>query len=359
MTYKIREIETHKELIVHYDRMKTCRSPAGGFVPPANTLPAPMQPPKELASISTPARCHSCLCEAPISCTSTNDPVAVSTSLPILQPALHTTLASSPVANDNPPESFAPLEEETFPDHSSNSTLPYTSHVPEVVNYANCSFNTAVSSTSFLDEPFPEQHTVVPPSRSVFRTNTSTPTKTVTQRPLLTDALLNHASSRMTTLSPIHRADDNCHHLLRSRTINQRHATAQHNLNKQVPHELKNQLGLETTQTAGSSSQFIKTTQSTSQTGAHNRPIHRKLYFRSFGRNKGPKAGRKWPANQTHTQTKRVFHFIANIKTRFPNESDCLHFLTHTKNFMHFLVSIKTVLPRHARPVPTHCSQPE
>ena len=59
MTYKIREIETNKELIVHYDRMKPCRSPPGGFVPAANTPSAPMQPPNELASNSTPAKCHS------------------------------------------------------------------------------------------------------------------------------------------------------------------------------------------------------------------------------------------------------------------------------------------------------------
>ena len=77
MTYKIREIETNKELIVHYDRMKPCRSPPGGFVPPANTPSAPMQPPNELTSNSTPAKCHSCFCEAPITCTSTVNPVPV------------------------------------------------------------------------------------------------------------------------------------------------------------------------------------------------------------------------------------------------------------------------------------------
>ena len=69
LTYKIREIETNKELIVHYDRMKPCRSPPGGFVPPVNTPSAPMQPPNELASNFTPAKCHSCFCEAPITFT--------------------------------------------------------------------------------------------------------------------------------------------------------------------------------------------------------------------------------------------------------------------------------------------------
>ena len=233
------------------------------------------KPPKELSSNSSPAKCHSCFCEAPITSTPTVDPVPVSSSVPIIQPAPPTTFASSTVVNDNPPAPSVPLEDETFPNRSSDSTLP------------------AVSSTSFLDDPFPEQHTVVPPSRSVFPTKTSTPTKTVTQRPLLTDALLNHASSRMTTLSPIRRAEDNCPRLLPSNTVNQRHATAQHILNKQLPHELKNELGLETTQTADSSGQSIKATQCTTQTAVRNRPIHRKLHFRPFGKNKGPKTGGK------------------------------------------------------------------
>ena len=304
--------------------MKPCRSPSGGFVPPANTPPAPMQPPNELPSISSPAKCHSCFCEAPITSTPTFDPVPMSSLVPIIQPAPPTTFASSPVANDNPPEPSAPLEEEKFPYRSSDSTLPYSSHVSEVINSPSCSFNTAVSSTSFLDEPFPEQHTFVPPSRSVLPMNTSTPTKTVTQRLLLTDALLNPASSRMTTLSPIHCAEDNCPRLLRSNTVNQRHATAQHILNKQLPHELKNELGLETTQTAGFSGQSIKTTQSASQTGARNRPIHRKLRFRSFGKTRVQKPVAS--SRQTKHPKKRVFHFIGIIKTRFLNESDCSHF---------------------------------
>ena len=273
MTYKICEIETNQELIIHYDRMKHCRSPPRGFVPPADIPPAPMQPPNELASNSSPANCRSCFCEGPVTCTSTVDPVPVSSSVPMRQPASPTTFASSPVANDSPPEPSLPLEEETFANRSSDSTLPYSSHVPEFVNSPNCSFNTAVSSTSFLDDPIPEQHTVVPPSGSVFPSNTSTPTKTVTQRPLLTDALLNHASSRMTTLSPIHRAEEKCPRLLRSNTINQRYATPQHNLSKQLPHELKNELGLETTQSAESRGQSIETTQSTSQTAVRNCPI--------------------------------------------------------------------------------------
>ena len=216
------------------------------------------------------------------------------------------------------------------------------------LTFSNCSFNTAVSSTSFLADPFPEQHTVVPTSRSVFRINTSTPTETVTQRPLLTDALLNNASSRNTTLSPIRRAENNCPRLLHLNTVNQRHATAQHILNKQLQHEVQNELGLETTQTVGYSGQSIKTMQPTSQTVKCNRPIHRELHFCSFGKNKCPNTGRKLPADQTHTHThthtqKRVFHFIIINKTRFPNESDCLHFCTYTNQFIHLLVSTTTL----------------
>ena len=97
----------------------------------------------------------------------------------------------------------------------------------------------------------------------------------------------------MTTFSPTRRAEDNCSRLLRSNTVNQRHATAQHILNKQIPHELKNDLGLETIQTAGFSGQSTKTTQSTQQTVVRNRPIHRIFHFCSVGKNKGPKTGRK------------------------------------------------------------------
>ena len=233
--------------------MKPCRSPLVGLVLPPKTPPALMQSPNELPSNSSIAKCHSCFCEAPITCTPTSVPVPVSSSVPINQPAPHITFASSPVANDNPPEQSAPLEEETFPNRSSDSTSPYPTHVPEVVNSPNCSFNTAVSSTFLLDDPFPEQHTVVPPSRSVFSINTSTPNKTVTQRPLLNDALLNNASPHMTTLSPIRRAEDNYPRLVLSNTVNQRHATAQHILIKQLPHKLMKELGFEITQTARSS----------------------------------------------------------------------------------------------------------
>ena len=155
MTYKICDIETNKELIVHYDRMKPCCSPPGSIVPPPNTVPAPLQPPNELPSNSFPAKCHSCLCEAPITCTLTADHGSLSSSVPIIQPAPPTTFASSTVVNDNPREPSAPLEDHTFPNRSSDSTLPYFSHVPEVVNSPNCSLNTAVSSTSFLDDPLP------------------------------------------------------------------------------------------------------------------------------------------------------------------------------------------------------------
>ena len=102
MIYKTCEIETNNELIVHYDRMKPCPSPPGGFVPPANTPPAPMQAHNDLPSHSSPARIHSCFCEAPITCAPTAGPVPVSILVPIVQPAARTTFALSPVVFDNP-----------------------------------------------------------------------------------------------------------------------------------------------------------------------------------------------------------------------------------------------------------------
>ena len=114
MNYKICEIDTNKELIVHYDRMKPCPSPPGGFKSPGNTPPAPMQPPKEPLNNSFPAECHSCFCEAPISFTPTVSPVAVSSSVPIIQPAPHTTFVSIPVANDNLPTPLRPWRKKHF-----------------------------------------------------------------------------------------------------------------------------------------------------------------------------------------------------------------------------------------------------
>ena len=65
------------------------------------------------------------------------------------------------------------------------------------------------------------------------------------QQPLFTDAVLTNAPSRMTILSPTRCSDNNCRRLLRSTTVNQRHATVQHSLNKQLLHELKNAFGFE------------------------------------------------------------------------------------------------------------------
>ena len=144
-TYKVCEIETNKELIVHYDRMKHCLSHPGGFVPPANTPPAPMQPPIELPFNSSPAKCHSCFFEAPTTRTPTSGPVPVSSLVSKILPAPPTTFTSSPVAKNKPLEPFAPLEEEKFPNRSSDSTLPYSSHVPEVAN----------SYIAFLLDPTP------------------------------------------------------------------------------------------------------------------------------------------------------------------------------------------------------------
>ena len=137
MTYKTCEIETNKKLIVHYDRVKPCRSPLGGFVFPTNTLPAPIRPPNEIPSNSSTPRGHSCSCEAHITCTITVGPVPVSSSVQTVQPTLCTTSAFPPAANDNPSEPSLPLTEDTFPNRSHDSTLPSSSQFPEAVNFTN------------------------------------------------------------------------------------------------------------------------------------------------------------------------------------------------------------------------------
>ena len=223
--------------------MKPCRSPLGGFVKPTNTSPT------EIPFNLSTAKCCSCFYEAHISCTPTVGPVFVSSSAPIVQPSPHTNLASPPVANDNPPEFSVPMEEETFPSGSTDSTLLSLSQIPETVNSPICSFNTAVSSTSYIDHPIPAHQTVIRPSRPGFSKNNLTPTKTVTQQPLLNDAVPINASLRMMTLSPKRRSDHKCPRLLRSSTVNERHDTAQEVLNKQLAHQLKNEMELKQRQT--------------------------------------------------------------------------------------------------------------
>ena len=97
--------------------MKPFRSPPGGFIPPTNTPPAKRQPPNEIPSKSPTAKCHSSFCETLLTCTPSVGPVPVSSSVPSVQPSLHNTFASPPVANDNPPEEdifSAPREEDIF-----------------------------------------------------------------------------------------------------------------------------------------------------------------------------------------------------------------------------------------------------
>ena len=67
-------------------------------------------------------------------CLSTVGPAPVSRSVPPVQRPPPTT-TSPPSAKDSPPESSAPLEEDTFPNHSHDSTLLLYSQVSEAVNY--------------------------------------------------------------------------------------------------------------------------------------------------------------------------------------------------------------------------------
>ena len=152
MTYKFCEIETNIKIIVHYDPMKPCRSPPGGFVLPTNTRPAPMQPSNALHFKCSTTKCHLFLWSPNNLYFNSwpNSHLKFGLSGSTIT-AYHFCIAT--ICQRQPsPESTAPLEEETFPNHSPDSTLLYSSHVPEVVNSSKCSLNTAVSSMSFLDD---------------------------------------------------------------------------------------------------------------------------------------------------------------------------------------------------------------
>ena len=101
--------------------MKLCRSPPGGFASPVHTPLTPMKTPNEFSPLPSPAKCHDCLSAGHYTCTPTVGPVPVSDSVPTIQPSPHTNFASTPNANSNPPGIFAPLEEDTFPNHSHDS----------------------------------------------------------------------------------------------------------------------------------------------------------------------------------------------------------------------------------------------
>ena len=152
---------------------------------------------------------------------------------------------------------------------------------------ANSSFNTADSFTSFI-HAMPSA-----PPQSVFPGITSTPRRTPNSGPLLTDDVLDSASSRVRTLPPNFPFYQDCPRLLRSNTMAQRHATAQHVLNQQLPGQLKNELGLESPPTAESSRLSGNTTASPPVTESTSRPTRRKLTWRAVGKRKGPKTGRK------------------------------------------------------------------
>ena len=189
--------------------MKPCRSPSGGFVPPANTPPAPMQLPIEIPFKFSTAKCHSCFCEAPMTCTPSVGPVPVSSSVPIVQQSMHTSLR----CHQLPTTTLSSLLRPWRKKHIQIARLIppclillmlLKSLTPQIVP------SILVSSLSVFNDPFPAQQSVVPPSRSGFPIYTSTPTKPVMLRPLLTDALFHNSSSRVTTLSPIRHAEHNC-----------------------------------------------------------------------------------------------------------------------------------------------------
>ena len=155
-------------------------------------------------------------CKGHLACSPT---VSVSCSIPTVQKSPHTTTASPPVANKNSVASSAQIEEGLFQNRWSDFHLLSFFHIPEAVHSWNCSCNNAVSSTFLLGDQLPAAQTVILPSPSGFLRVTSTFNRTVTEQPLVTDAVITGQSPSMTTLPPKRRSDKNCPRLLRSNTI--------------------------------------------------------------------------------------------------------------------------------------------
>ena len=213
LTYKVRELETNKELIVHYDRMKPCHAPPQGVSvkPPQSTNNS--SPTKEVpACTPPPVSCCTCTCD-------------IGPTLPVNTPSTRPTTASVPPPLSVPSPESTPqsVAEDDFPNHS--PAVPPPSHQDANLS-ANCSFNTADSSMASIPEPFPAPFTVPDHSLSTSLPSfTSTPRQPPSSRPILTNEVLDSASSRVHTLSPSRPSYQDCPRPLRSNTMNQRRAT--------------------------------------------------------------------------------------------------------------------------------------
>ena len=165
-----------------------------------------MQSPNENSSVFSIAKWHSGFCEGHLTCIQTVSQILVPYLVLLVQPPPHTTFALPPVANDNTFESKAPGGR-----HISKPLTRFhliflfsSSRSRQLHNllFQNCCFLNVLSWRVFLAQP-----TVIHPSRYDCPINTSTPTKSVQQQPLLTEAVITNASSRITTHSPIRRSD--------------------------------------------------------------------------------------------------------------------------------------------------------
>ena len=172
--------------------MKQCCTPPEGCL--ATKTNPPGSHPQEKPSPS-PLPTNPCMCEDHILSTSVPHPVLVSVSFTQAPETSIKPTAMQPMSNYQIPASSASLNDNSF---RNRSCQPSQTNVASTSNSLDCSFNTAVFSPFFLEDSFPEASTVIPPTSAHA---TSTPKTCGTSRPLLTEDLLNSASSRIRTQS--------------------------------------------------------------------------------------------------------------------------------------------------------------
>ena len=277
LTYKIKELETGKELVVHYDRLKPCRVPPEKLTCPTFPSSSPTSMPSA-TNVGTPIppNCHPCACDA--------GPILVSgnaTAAPSASP-LHSSPGTASRSFDiDLGTQSAPPADDTFPNRSPGHDAPTS---------VNCSFNTAASSPSVTGPSANRPVTPPPPQQPVGPFLTSTPRK-ATAPSFLSPDVLSRASARLHTLSPTRPFYQDCPRVLRPSTVNQRHATTQHVLNKQLPADIRLETGI--TSSSDVSSSGVTTEFIPSSVRPCNRSIRPKTSARKLRKPSGTKSSRK------------------------------------------------------------------
>ena len=188
-----------------------------------------------------------CMCEEQILSTSVPNPVPVpALFMQASEISLKPTLMH-PLRNSQKPASSAPLNYDSYPNHLCQSS---DLRVASMSNSLICPSNTAFFPPSVLGDSFSEASTVIPPASANV---TSTPKTCGPSRPLLTQDVLNSASFCVRTQSSPCRLHQDCPRSLRATTMNQRRATAQQILNRELTDDMKIELGFDTTNGADSS----------------------------------------------------------------------------------------------------------